>query len=87
MAQVAASPKQPMETSEQYVPLVIFTTPLFHNQRVVRIDQELFHHTGNHPAKHGICMFLSKKLSDMLNGRQIRVLYIRRAILHKTQER
>ena len=80
--------KQPPETSERDVRLVIFRSKLFHNQRAVRIDEKLFHHTGNHPAKQGIRMTcLSKKLRDMLNSRQIRVLYVRMAILHKTQER
>ena len=80
--------KQPPETSEHNVGLVIFRSKLFHNQRAVRIDEKLIHHTGNHPAKQGIRMIcLSKKLRDMLNSRQIRLLYVRMAILHKTQER
>jgi hypothetical protein len=80
--------EQPPKASEQDVRLVIFRSKLFHNQRAARIDEKLIHHTSNHPAKQGIRMIcLSKKLRDMLNSRQIRLLYVRMAILHKTQER
>ena len=81
--------EQPPKTKEQNIPVIfLLVKSLFHNQRAVKIDEELIHHARNHPAKQGICMIcLSKKLRDMLNSRQIRVLYVRMAILHKTQER